>query len=286
MEAFSRPAESPAEERPDAALLQRARQGDATALDQLLRRYQASLMRYSLRMCGGDEEDAKDVLQESLMSAARHLGGFRGDAKLSTWLFTIARRFCLRKRSRHAPRGVQSVALAESELEHPGPAPEQALATRELLNALEEALRNLDPLNREILVLRDVEGLKAREVAEVVGMGEAQIKSRLHRARVAIRSAIGTSLSDAPALQGADALAESCPDIEQAFSRFLEGEVGPEMCTELQHHVDKCARCRGACEGIKQVLAVCRALPAPEVPEALQESIRSAMKAELAKAER
>jgi RNA polymerase sigma-70 factor (ECF subfamily) len=79
--------------------LESARAGDAAALEALLIRYQPHLYRFGLRMCG-NVEDAGDVAQESLMSMARSLRDFRGDASVSSWLYTIARRFCLRKRGR------------------------------------------------------------------------------------------------------------------------------------------------------------------------------------------
>src|SRR4051812_46387452 len=83
--------------RSDAELITDARAGDRAAIDELLTRYEPSIYRFGLRMCG-DEEAAREVLQETLLAAFRHLSGFRGDATLSTWLFQIARSFCIKER--------------------------------------------------------------------------------------------------------------------------------------------------------------------------------------------
>ena len=83
----------------DDELLAAARQGDTAALETLLVRYQPHLYRFGLRMCG-NVEDAGDVAQESLISMARSVRDFRGDSSVSSWLYTIARRFCIKKRRR------------------------------------------------------------------------------------------------------------------------------------------------------------------------------------------
>ena len=89
----------------DDELLAAVRQGDTAALETLLVRYQPHLCGFGLRMCG-NVEDAGDVAQESLISMARSVRDFRGDSSVSSWLFTIARRFCIKKRrrSKFAPR--------------------------------------------------------------------------------------------------------------------------------------------------------------------------------------
>src|SRR5947209_2885021 len=85
----------------DKALLQRARSGDTGAVDEILARHERQVFRFWLRMCG-NEEDARDVLQETLLAAFQNLHDFRGDAQLSTWLYQIARSYCLKSRRRGA----------------------------------------------------------------------------------------------------------------------------------------------------------------------------------------
>jgi RNA polymerase sigma-70 factor (ECF subfamily) len=265
----------------DKELLASARQGDTAALEALLVRYQPHLYRFGLRMCG-NVEDAGDVAQESLISMARSLRDFRGDSSVSSWLYTIAHRFCIKKRrrSKYAPAREESLdapgSAAAERLADPAPSPEQTATTRELLTVLTKAIDALDPPQREVLVLRDVEGLSAPEVAKVLGISVDAVKSRLHRARVAVREAL------APALGFADietAGGSMCPDVLGLLSRHLEGELRPSTCAAMEAHLAQCTHCRGRCESLKRTLAVCRQLPTPEVPASLAASVRAAIQA-------
>ena len=172
-------------------LIAAARNGDREALDALLRRLEPRVFRFGMKMCR-DPEDARDVSQETLFAAARTLGGFRGDASLSTWLYAIARSFCIkaRRRSLFAPV-IVSLESAGSEVRAAAdatPGPDHALAEREGRAALAGAIAALSPDYREVLLLRDVEGLPAAAVAEATGLSVAAVKSRLHRARAAVKA--------------------------------------------------------------------------------------------------
>jgi RNA polymerase sigma-70 factor (ECF subfamily) len=168
----------------DRDLLAAARQGDAAALEALLVRYQPHLYRFGLRMCG-NEDDAGEVAQESLISMARSLRDFRGDAAVSSWLYTIARSFCIKKRRRgkFAPAREESLDApgidAAHRLADPAPGPEQTTSNRELQQALTRAIDALEPAQREVLVLRDLEGLSAPEVAKILEISVDAVKSRL-----------------------------------------------------------------------------------------------------------
>jgi RNA polymerase sigma-70 factor (ECF subfamily) len=262
----------------DGELLAAARQGDAAALETLLVRYQPQLYRFGLRMCG-NENDAGDVAQESLISMARSLRDFRGDASVSSWLYTIARRFCIKKRrrSKFAPAREESLDApgidAAQRLADPAPSPEQAATNRELQHALTLAIDRLEPAQREALVLRDIEGLSAAEVARVLGVSVDAVKSRLHRARVAVRQALAPVLA-APSDEPRDPM---CPDVVMLFSQHLEGDIDPTVCATMEAHLARCPRCRGTCDSLRRTLAVCRQLPTPEVPASIAASIRAAI---------
>ena len=124
------------------ALLDAARQGDGDALEALLKDVQPRIYRFSLKMCGRTE-DAQDVLQETLFAAARTVRGFRGASFVSTWLYTIARSFCIKKRRRRvfAPKVVSLEAdpAAARTAAAPDRDPERMLADRELGSALDGA---------------------------------------------------------------------------------------------------------------------------------------------------
>lgn len=269
----------------DSELLAAARAGDASALERLLRQHEARVYRFGMKMCR-DPEDAKDVVQETLLSAARGVRDFRGGSSISTWLYTIARSYCIKKRRRSklapdAARSVETDARAEvDELADPARTPDEALAGKQVEAALESAIDALDPMYREVLLLRDVEGLTAPEVAEVLGITVQAVKSRLHRARLSVRAHVAPLLGipEEPAAPGI------CPDVLSLFSQHLEGEIGPEVCADMERHLEACGRCRGACESLKRTLSLCQAAPATEVPPAVQESIRSAVRGLLAEA--
>ena len=263
----------------DDELLAAARMGDAAALETLLVRYQPHLYRFGLRMCG-NVEDAGDVAQESLISMARAVRDFRGDSSVSSWLYTIARRFCLKKRrrSKFAPAREESLDTPGTDVAHyladPGPTPEQTATNRELATALTHAIDALEPSQRELLVLRDVEGLSAPEVARILGMSVDAVKSRLHRARVAIRKELAPAL-ERPAI--APPRGALCPDVLTLFSQHLEGEIDPGVCATMEAHLAQCTRCRDACESLKRTLATCRQLPTPDVPASLAASVKAAI---------
>ena len=263
----------------DDELLTAARRGDAAALETLLVRYQPHLYRFGLRMCG-NVEDAGDVAQESLISMARSLRDFRGDSSVSSWLYTIARRFCIKKRrrSKFAPTREDSLDAPEinaaGRLADPAPNPEQTTTNRELATALTRAIDVLDPAQREVLVLRDVEGLSAPEVAKVLGISIEAVKSRLHRARVAVRQELAPVLGH-PAI---DPPRRICPDVLALFSQHLEGDIDPSVCATMEAHLAQCDHCRNACESLKRTLAVCRQLPPPDVPASIAASIRAAIR--------
>jgi RNA polymerase sigma-70 factor, ECF subfamily len=263
----------------DDELLSAARKGDAGALEALLVRYQPHLYRFGLRMCG-NVEDAGDVAQESLISMARSLRDFRGESSISTWLYTVARRFCIKKRRRSKFAPVREESLdapgsnAAQRLADPAPNPEQTATNRELEAVLVRAIDALDPPQREVLVLRDVEGLLAPEVARVLGISVDAVKSRLHRARVAVRHELAPVLGrrSVEAARGA-----ICPDVLTLFSQHLEGEIDPGVCATMEAHLAQCSSCRGACESLKRTLAVCRQLPTPDVPASVAASVKAAI---------
>jgi RNA polymerase sigma-70 factor (ECF subfamily) len=269
--------------RGDDELLAAARKGDAKALEALLVRYQPHLYRFGLRMCG-NVDDASDVTQESLMAMARSVRDFRGDASVTSWLYTIIRRLCIRKRrrSKFAPAHEESLDAPGStvvqRLADPTPGPEQAAAGREIEAALTMAIDRLDPGQREVLLLRDIEGLSAVEVAEVLEMSVDAVKSRLHRARIAVRQQIAPLLAPAQAPPPTP----QCPDVVTLFSQHLEGEIDRSVCAKMEAHLAHCGHCRGTCESLKRTLAFCRQSPAPDVPAPVAVSVRAAIQAFLA----
>lgn len=263
----------------DQQLLERARSGDRRALETLLERHQARVYQFGLKMCR-DPEDARDVLQDTLLAVARGVQDFRGASSLSTWLYTIARSFCIKKRrrSKFAPEPERSLDVDTTpeaiHVTDPAANPDEALASKQVEQAIEQAIAELEPMYREVLVLRDVEGLTAPEVAEVLGISTQAVKSRLHRARRSVRDRVAPLLGVSN-----DPSPDSCPDVLNLFSRYLEGEIAPETCRDMERHLESCPHCQQACDSLRRTLALCRASAANAVvPPAVQHSVRKALR--------
>jgi RNA polymerase sigma-70 factor (ECF subfamily) len=271
----------PRSAKPDSELVDAARSGNGEALEALLERHEARLYRFARRLCR-HREDAEDVLQESLLAAARGLRSFRGSSSVSTWLYAIARSFCIKKRRRSvfAPTELSletEASPAARARPDPGRRPDEALEASRLEAALERAIRALDRPYREVLLLRDVEGLSAAEVADVTGLSVPAVKTRLHRARARLRETLAPFM--APRGEAGAPRARVCPDIVRLFSRHLEGDISSRTCTRMEEHLAACPRCRASCDGLKRVLRLCRTVPEPEVPAELQEKVRRAVHA-------
>jgi RNA polymerase sigma-70 factor (ECF subfamily) len=261
------------------ALIEQAKAGDRRALDALLVQLEPSVYKFGLKLCR-DDETAREVLQETLLTTVRHLGTFRGDAALSTWLYSIARSVCIkqRRRSKFAPAVVEPLeAAADAPASATGARaerPDDSLERAEVRARLDHAIASLEPMYRDVLVLRDVEGLSAAEVAEALDLSVDAVKSRLHRARLRVREAV------APVLGAAAPPGPSCPDVAALLSARLEGEISPETCQELERHLAGCARCRDVCDTLRATLRMCQAVDQkPRVSPAVQESVRQAVQA-------
>jgi RNA polymerase sigma-70 factor, ECF subfamily len=181
----------------DDELLTRSGVGDRRAFERLVERHENALFRYALRLCGGGRE-AEDALQDGLLAAWRGAATFRGEAAARTWLFQVVIHACRRGRRRKVgePERHDDVTLAVG-LAAEGSPPDERAAAREVGSALEAALAAMPDDAREVLVLRDVEGLSGEETAAALGVGLAAMKSRLHRARLELKERVEALLGHA-----------------------------------------------------------------------------------------
>jgi len=170
----------------DASLVQRLRRGDPRAFEDLVIAHQHRVFGVALRMLGNRAE-AEDLAQEVFLRVHRAIGEFRGEAKLSTWLYAIASRLCLNRLTsgeqriaRHGDEALSRVASAAQ-----GPAEEAERS--ELETALHRAIGELGEDRRIVVVLRDLEGLSYEEIAEALELELGTVRSRLHRARMDLR---------------------------------------------------------------------------------------------------
>jgi len=178
----------------DAALVARARQGDSTAFEQLVQKYERRIFRLAKNITNNDE-DAEDVLQETFLKAYSHLDGFQGNSKFYTWLVRIAVNEALMKlRKRRSDKTVsldEEVDTGEEtmvrEIAVWEENPEQKYSQEEIRAILHEAIASLRPAFRTVFILRDIEDLSTEETANLLELSIPAVKSRLLRARLQLR---------------------------------------------------------------------------------------------------
>ncbi|MCX0271717.1 RNA polymerase sigma factor [Nocardia zapadnayensis] len=171
---------------PEEQLIAAAQVGDVDAIAAVVSAAHPNIQRFARTLCA-DAEDAQDAAQEALIILYRKIGMLRATGALASWMFRIVRNECLRRARRrlHEYTPVPDVAVTAS-------------AEYEVLQRLEAgrvaaAVAALPPDQRRVLILRDIQGYSGRVAAEVLGIGPAAMKSRLHRARAAVRQTLCTT---------------------------------------------------------------------------------------------
>jgi RNA polymerase sigma-70 factor (ECF subfamily) len=192
-------------ERDESSLVARLRAGDDAAFEELVRRHGGRLLAVARRILPA-EEDARDAVQDAFLSAFRALGRFEGQARLSTWLHRIvvnAALMRLRTRSRKPELLIEDLLpgfLEDGHMAHPAVAwrkPSTDPVERAQLRALVlENIHRLPEAYRNVLILRDIEDLDTGETAEILGVSANAVKTRLHRARQALRGLLEPHLRE------------------------------------------------------------------------------------------
>ncbi|HXY95320.1 MAG TPA: sigma-70 family RNA polymerase sigma factor [Acidimicrobiia bacterium] len=180
--------EVPRDREDHVVLVEAAREGDRSAFDELVRRTYVDTYTLALRLTA-DEEDARDVVQESYLRAWKGLPSFRGDAQFTTWMYRITANTAytiVKRRRRHRVESLDSMLEEPVEL-RPDAQPEDSAESAALLDSLSRALDELPPKLRVLVVLKDVYGLTHEEIAEELGISVPAAKVRLHRGRKRLR---------------------------------------------------------------------------------------------------
>ena len=176
---------------PDAELVSRWQAGDASAFEALVRRHERPVFRLALRMLGSREE-AEDVTQEALLSLHRHGHSFRRESRFSTFVYRVAANAALNRRRTLGRSRAREGALSQrqdagDDLPSAPRDPEDAASGVQIQARVQQALLELPPDLRAAVVLYDIEGQSYGEIAEVLRIPEGTVKSRIHRARSALR---------------------------------------------------------------------------------------------------
>ena len=190
----------------DSALLESIRRKDPGAFEAFVDRFGGRILGFGLRVCG-EREDARDVLQETLLKAYRSLETLEDPGALRSWLYRVATNACLMKRRKGKFEPDRELSLDElgplgprgviAEIPDTTGLPDEELERHEMAAMVHRAIEELPPHYRIVLVLRDMEGLSTREVATSLGLAEPAVKMRLHRSRLMVRRSLETELARA-----------------------------------------------------------------------------------------
>jgi RNA polymerase sigma-70 factor (ECF subfamily) len=184
----------------DAVLLEKwRRDGDAGAVERLIAKYQGRIYNLILKICA-NPDDAAELTQDTLVKVVENIDGFEGRSSFYTWAFRIAVNLTLNHRKRKAAVGFASLdaesagdddqarqALAAVLRDDKTPDPADVAENRELCELIQRAIGKLEDEHRTVIVLRDIEGMDYAQIADVLGVELGTVKSRLSRARAALR---------------------------------------------------------------------------------------------------
>lgn len=190
-------------------LVRRAQDGDQAAFEQLVRDNEKRIYNLALRMVG-DPEDALDLSQEAFLNAWKGLAAFKGDSSFSTWIYRLTSNACLDfLRSKKRRQSTVGSALSLDDEDAPPPPadsrqhPHEQLERKERTQALHRAMQALPDHHRQVLVMRELSGLSYQEISDVLSLDMGTVKSRLTRARVALKKLLqadGNFFSHAPSI--------------------------------------------------------------------------------------
>lgn len=172
-------------------IIARARRGDADAFEQLVVAYRDQVFRLALRMCGS-EADADEVAQEAFLSAWKALPNFRGESQFSTWLYQLTTHAAI-DLMRREKRQIAAADITEVSAADPAPSPQQQAEQSEQREIVRDAILQLAPEQREVVVLRFMEELSYEEIGAVLKLPPGTVKSRLNRAKAQLKEILSKS---------------------------------------------------------------------------------------------
>jgi len=233
-------------------------------------RAQEVAYRFSVTVCG-HADDAEDVMQEALIKTYRYAGRIREPEAFRPWLYRTVRNACLMRRRLRVdePRTFASLddlmptpdGVRSLEIQDPGKDPEAVVVNRRLRRRLAEALQSLPPPHRIVVFLREMEGLSTREVAKVLGISEANVKTRCTARGCSSSRGWETSNGRTP---GAEA--GRLPDAAGGVVGYLDGELSAARCRKIERHLEACPCCGYLAVRLRRAVAVCRSAGRSKLP--------------------
>lgn len=264
------------------------------ALEHALELLQGTVFSFSMKVCG-QREDAEDTMQEVLVKALPYLPKFESPRALLVWLYKVAKNRCLmsRRKSKFAPK--QDLSLDElmpdrlelARLAKESPVNPESLAIRsQQARRLREAIQQLPPQYRIILVLRDMEGLSDDEVGDITGLRPGTVRVRLHRARLFVRKTLArderkrrarreaVSAIVAKTAANHERRPASCKALFAQLSDYLDEQLDDSLCRKLEEHFEGCAPCEAFLASLESTVEQLRKAPADQVNPAAAAKIR------------
>jgi len=225
------------ETRDDLDLVHATQDGDVSAFEELVARYDRKLLRIAEHITH-NREDSQDAVQEAFLKAFQHMGEFREDSQFSTWLFRITVNQALMKLRKR--RTTKEVSLDDDfqadgdifprEVADWAPNPEELYRRSELRNILVNALEELRPIMRTVFVLRDIEGLSINQTAEVLDLSPTAVKARLFRARLQLRELLSEYFSEHREVAPIRVRPETASTCEVGFSEEYSSSLDERHC--------------------------------------------------------
>lgn len=265
---------APRKMRPDLQKAIQLLRSDPAGVPHALQLLQGTVFSFSMKLCG-HREDAEDTMQDVLVSSLPHLAKIEDPKALSVWLYTAARNRCWRKRKKESshktvaledlmPDGAELSAL----LTAAAASPEQKALTQEDQLRIHQAVLQLPPQYRLVLVLHDMEELDTEEVAAVLSLQPGTVRVRLHRARLLLRKELA-KLQHSPGSSArrkkscANKRPQDCMEIFGNLSEYLDGRMETRSCKQMRTHIDACPACIAFLSDLKLAIDRCRKLNMP-----------------------
>lgn len=251
------------------------RSADPTAIEEALRLLQNTVYSFSMKVCG-HREDAEDTMQEVLSRSLPHLAKIEDPKALAVWLYTVTRNRCwrMRRKQAHAPKEMLSLdelmpdaselGLLLSQAEE---TPEEILLEGEQNNLVHQAVLQIPPQYRMVLVLHDMEDLDTDQIAKILELQPGTVRVRLHRARLYVRQKMSELLNQIPETSSkeqrksvAQKKPAECRELFSSLSEYLDNRIEPKTCEQMRQHIEACPSCVAFLRDLRRAIDRCKTL--------------------------